>query len=97
MDSTTALCWIQHDKPWKQYVQNRLQEIRQIVPEATWKHCPGDKNSADLPSRSLTGKELVENSLWWNGPQFLRNPEEHWPKTTQVQTDDEQAVAELVK
>ena len=36
-------------------------------------------------------KVTLENSFWWNGPQFLRNLEDHWPKTTQVQTEDEQA------
>ena len=49
VDSTAALCWIRHDKPWKQYIQSRVQEIRKIVPEASWKHCSGDKNPADLP------------------------------------------------
>ena len=39
----------------------------------------------------------MENSLWWGGPQFLRNPENHWPNTSQGQTDDEQAMAELGK
>ena len=74
-----------------------MQVIRKIVPEASCKHCSGDKNPADLPSRGITAKELVENSLWWGGPQFLRNPENHWPNTSQGQTDDEQAMAELGK
>ena len=39
----------------------------------------------------------MENSFWWNGPQFLRNLEEDWPKTTQVETNDEQAMAQFVK
>ena len=74
-----------------------MQEICKIVPEASWKQCSGDKNPADLPSRGLTAKELVENSLWLGGPQFLRNPENHRPNTPQGQTDDEQAMAELGK
>ena len=97
VDSTAALCWIRHEKPWKQYTQSRVQVIRKIVPEASWKHCSGDKNPADLPSRGITAKELEENSLWWGCPQFLRNPENHWPNTSQGQTDDEQAMAELGK
>lgn len=83
--------------PWKQYVQNRVQEIRKIVPQATWKHCPGDKNPADLPSRGLTGKELVESSMWWCGPDFLMNPQNEWPKASPSQTSDEQAMVEMVK
>ena len=39
----------------------------------------------------------MENSFWWSGPEFLRNPESDWPKAPQEQTDDKQAMAELVK
>lgn len=97
VDSTTVIFWIKQEKPWKQYVQNRVQEIRQIVPEATWNYCPGAKNPADLPSRGLSGEELVNNSVWWNGPEFLRNPDSEWPKSTQVKADNEEAMTELVR
>ena len=97
VDSTTILCWILHDKPWKHYVQSRVQEIPEIVPQATWKHCSGDKNPAELPSRGLTGKKRLENSFWWSGPEFLRNPDSDCPKAARAQTDDKQAMAELVK
>lgn len=55
-DSTTALQWIRHDKPWKQYVQQRVQEIRQLTSRKGWRHCPGNENPADLPSRGLSAK-----------------------------------------
>lgn len=55
------------------------------------------KNPADLPSRGLSGEELVKNSLWWNGPEFLRNPDSEWPKSTQVKADNEEAMTELVR
>ena len=97
VDSTTVIFWIKQEKPWKQYVQNRVQEIRQIVPEATWNYCPGAKNPADLPSRGLSGEEIVKNSVWWNGPEFLRNPDSEWPKSTQVKADNEEAMTELVR
>ena len=79
------------------YVQNHIQEICQSVPETAWNYCPGAKNPADLPSRGLSGEELVENSLWWNGPEFLRTPDSDWPKSPQVQADNEEAMIELVK
>ena len=97
MDSTTVLCWIRQEKPWKQYIQSRVHEIRQNAPEATWNYCRGAQNPADLPSRGLSGKELMESSLWWNGSEFLRNPDSAWPKYPQVQTNDEEAMTELVK
>ena len=33
-DSTTTLQWIQNDKHWRQYVQQRVQEIRQLTPNS---------------------------------------------------------------
>ena len=96
VDSRTVLYWIKQEKPWKQYVQNRVQEICQIVPEAAWNFCPGPKNPADIASRGLSGKELVENSLWWNGPDFLKNAD-NWPKLPPVKVDNEEAITELVK
>jgi len=97
VDSTTVLYWIKQEKPWKQYVQNRVQEIRQRVPEAAWNYSPGAQNPADLPSCGLSGKELVESSLWWNGPEFLKNPDSDWPKSPEMKADNEEAMIELVK
>jgi len=50
-DSQVALCWIRgtHHE-WKQFVHNRVTEIRALVPPVCWKHCPGIQNPADIPS-----------------------------------------------
>ena len=98
IDSTTVLYWIKNEKPWKQYVQHRVREIRQLTNKGQWqwKYCPGKINPADLASRGVTGKELVNNSLWWNGPEFLLKPESEWPTFTFNQVD-ETAMHEIVK
>ena len=49
-------------------MENRVIEIRQLVPVECWKHCPGEINPADLPSRSVELSELLCNPLWLNGP-----------------------------
>ena len=53
-DSKVVLFWIKgQDKEWKQFVENCVIEIRQLVPLECWKHCPGEINPTDLPSRGV--------------------------------------------
>ena len=71
-DFIVALYWIQGiDKDWKPFVNNRVTEIRNHVPQENWSHCPGLSNPADLPSRGLTLLELSVSQLWRQGPQWL--------------------------
>ena len=81
VDSFTALCWIKNHKPWKQYVQHRVDVIRKLTDKEKWRFCPGTMNPADIPSRGCSGKDLVENDLWWSGASFLKEPPELWPDT----------------
>ena len=68
-DSEVALFWIWGEsKTWKPFVQNRVEEIRSLVPVSSWKHCPGSTNPADLPSRGMTPMELSRSTLWEGWP-----------------------------
>lgn len=95
-DSYTVLCWIKNDRPWRQYVQHRVNEIRKLTHKNTWRFCPGTMNPADIASRSCSGHELVEQELWWGGPGFLRNSSEGWPNLP-TQYESEAADEEIVK
>ena len=71
-DSKVALSWIHGmNKDWKPFVQNRVEEIRRLVPAKQWRHCPGKGNPADLPSRGMLPAELTDSSLWFIGPSWL--------------------------
>ena len=94
-DSRAVLCWITNDKPWKQYVQQRLQEIRRLTPKATWGFCPGSQNPADLPSRGIQASNLVSNSTWWSGTEYLYKCE--WLKDPGESLLDETVLKETVK
>jgi len=59
-NSKTALCWITNEKPWKQYVNHRVTETRQLLTtKEEWRHCPGSLNPADVPSRGMSGHKIT--------------------------------------
>ena len=60
-DSMSVLCWIQNNKPWKQFVHHRIQDIRRLTDNHSWRHCPGILNPADLPSRGVNASELINS------------------------------------
>jgi hypothetical protein len=38
--------------------------------------------------RRLSADELIENKLWWEGPDFLKKPESEWPCVPQAREID---------
>ena len=75
-DSRVALGWISGEqREWKQFVQNRVTEIRHLVPAELWHFCPGVLNPADIPSRGSSPDELC-NSVWLTGPAWLKTSEQ---------------------
>ena len=78
-DSMTTLCWIKNERAWKQYVGLRVDEIRRLTPKESWRHCSGEVNPADIPSRGLTAKELLTCKTWWKGPNFYKTRQKSGP------------------
>ena len=73
-DSIVALYWILGEtQEWKQFVQNRVVEIRKLVPLKFWRHCPGKVNPADIASRGATSTDSGARQTWLNGPQWMLN------------------------
>ena len=56
-------------------------EIRENLPDAYWRHCPGVKNPADIPSRAIDMAHPEKQKIWLEGPEFLLHDKEHWPTT----------------
>ena len=89
LDSSVALHWIRGRGQYKLFVANRVNKILQHK-DVRWRHVPSKENPADIASRG--GLIDEGNQLWWNGPNWLSNPEE-WPpdlKTTaSVESNEE--------
>jgi hypothetical protein len=87
MDSMVALYWICNPgKSWKVFVSNRVRKIAEITHETgiIWKHCPTDKNLADLGSRGAS-LDKMEKGNWFSGPDWLLD-EGEWPKQPKLVT-----------
>ena len=87
-DSITVFYWIQSNKEFKQFVQNRIEEIHKLTDAKSWRHCPGIENPADIGSRGCLTSELVDDSLWWEGPAWLKGSPKNYPKSKVSKEED---------
>lgn len=72
-DSMVVLGWLNGEpNRWKSFVANRVTAITSIIPAETWRYVKSSENPADAASRGLTGDQLVNHALWWNGPSWLK-------------------------
>jgi hypothetical protein len=79
-DSRVVLCWIKGvAREWKPFVCNRIKEIKGLVPSEYWRHCAGEHNPADIPSRGSSIDNLSGSVLWWKGLVELQETAEEIP------------------
>ena len=84
-DSTIVLHWlVGSPKRFKTYVGNRVSNILELLGPERWCHVSGTDNPADCASRGQFPSELVDNNLWWEGPDWLKLPSSHWPDQAHV-------------
>ena len=80
-DSTIVLGWLSgNPRRFKTYVGNRISGIMECVSPDRWNHVNGFENPADCASRGLFPSELLEHTLWWDGPKWLSAEQSSWPK-----------------
>ncbi len=80
-DNENVLRWIKNGPchPLK-FVNSRVERILKVTKAQQWHHIPTKINPADLASRGLGADKLLENSLWFNGPEFLLQDRDKWPE-----------------
>lgn len=71
-DSEVVLWWI-HTEPYKLpiFVANRVNQIQELTNLSRWSHVKTKENPADLITRGVNAKDVLNNDLWWNGPIWL--------------------------
>lgn len=81
-DSTIVLGWI-NTRPnlLKPFVANRVAMIQNLTNKFIWKHVPTDENPADIVSRGLLPRKLIDSQMWFNGPSWLVCDSKAWPNT----------------
>ncbi|XP_048483483.1 uncharacterized protein LOC125489924 [Plutella xylostella] len=78
-DSRTVLAWIRAEpRTFKTFVAHRLAEIEESTKKSEWRWVPTAENVADDATRA-TPHDFDAQHRWFNGPEFLRHTEEHWP------------------
>ena len=84
------LSWISSSKLLRQqFIQHRVQLIREITSQSTWKYCPTAPNPADLIIRGIDAKAFISKQQYWNqGPSWLMKPTQERPSVTENQFQD---------
>ena len=96
-DSTNVFWWIRgHSRVFKPCVANRIGEIQSVTNPDQWRYVPTELNLADYLTRGLKILKLIDKNSWWEGPNYLRDSEERWPRN-KVINDIEQATNEVKK
>ena len=80
-DSKIALSWISSTKHLHlQFVRHRVQLIRDLTLQSTWRYCPTASNPADHITRGIEAKTFILKSQdWRQRPPGLIRSEGGWP------------------
>ena len=67
-------------------MKNRALKIQQNISSFNWRYVSTSTNPADIVSRGAFPKELLVNSLWWEGPDWLKLSPAEW--LVKIETGD---------
>ena len=87
-DSAIALAWVKNEeKPLKQFVFNRVIQIRRLIDIERLFHIPGESNPSDIltKDRKILVSDMDLNSAWQVGEKWMYDDIELWPIQTYEQ------------
>ena len=82
IDSAIVYSWILNvEKKYDAYITRRVEKIRSIItPWNQLRLVPSKLNPADIGTRGMAPKELLNNrEFWFCGPEFLKLRKDSWP------------------
>lgn len=80
-DSEITWKWLQGEPyEYETFVANRVASIQQNTDVRSWKVVNTKENPADILTRGLDAKDLIDNKFWLHGPEWLVKSEDQWPK-----------------
>lgn len=94
-DSQTVLRWIETEPRTRQiFVAHRLGEIAELTKVEEWRWVPTKMNPADCATR---GDYMDQNAIkmWLEGPEFLKNDEDSWPKSGKLPDSEMRTIDEM--
>ena len=95
-DSQIAIWWKkQCGKVWDDCINNRVENIREMVPPSRWFFVPTGLNPADVGTRPVSW-ENIDLDFWLKGPQFLLSDCKDWPSQTFLLSEKEAKLEERV-
>lgn len=90
-DSEVVLAWLNgHPSRWKTFVANRVSEILTSLDTHHWSYVQSKQNPADCASRGVAPAELAATTIWFEGPNFLKNKLIECKKPKHVHTNLEE-------
>lgn len=88
-DSSVVLCWLKKNPTTlKPFVGHRVKEIQNLYDESHWSHVRTHENPADIASRGIFPSQLIDNTLWFFGPDWLTQSSKDWPKLIPMVSPD---------
>ncbi|GFR25633.1 integrase catalytic domain-containing protein [Trichonephila clavata] len=88
-----VLYWIKGSaSKFKPFVSNRISQIQEYTDSVSWRHCSGKQNPADLLTRGITSRELINHEKWWHDPEWLKDSENLWPNLEGFESIDSETV-----
>lgn len=89
-DSKTVHCWINsRERNFKQFVAFRIGEILDGTETNEWRFVPSKQNVADVATKPNKELEVSNDQRWFQGPSFLKENQDRWPKEKHEDVDEE--------